>query len=342
MEADSLLRLGTGVSAFTIGGDWTMAATAAVATGTASANDSGVLEARVWGNAALADVEVAGNLLLLIQGNLTRTATTDTAYLQADSLQLRVLGDAGEASNAMIYSTNRFDARVDGLFRAVELDDLNLGRYGIRLDSAEGQELQVEVRGDGTIAKVLTEGGELVDNGSGTLVLRADAEDLEVRAVVRGATNANLEVRSVSGSLYLGSTIVTTGTGSLTVEALQGETIVIVDGTSLRAGTGGFSLTARDTVNVNRVFSDSTLEVESTAGYVGGIKFTSIPNLVITQGDALGVVRASTGASLLGESPIRQMRLILTDDEGNEYLNRLFGQVFYNNTASWLRGGTFP
>jgi len=296
----------------------------------------GHLTARVWGHAALAAVTVAGDFRLSVLGDLSRSATSEADRIVADRFALRVVGDAGTVDNAVLYETSRFDAKVDGLFRGVELDDLNLGRYGIRLDSGSDETLRVEVRGDGSVARVLTEGGELVDAGSGRLELVAPQEDLRVEAVVRGTGGATIAVVADAGGVLLARNVISEGTGRVEILAPEDRILFLSTPVTVKAGAGGSLLRAATNLNVSRVESAGSLLLESLTGYVGGIEPRSSPNLVMTDPTAVGEVRAVTGASLLGFSPVGYMRLVVSDVN----LDQNFG--FYQaNNFFWLRGGSF-
>ena len=326
------LTLGRGTSTLLLAGNWTMSAGSSVQT----APLDGHLTARIWGNAALAAVTVAGDFRLNVLGDLTRSATSEVDRIVAERFALRVVGDAGTVDNAVLYETARFDAKVDGLFRGVELDDLNLGRFGIRLDSGSEETLRVEVRGDGTVARVLTEGGELVDAGSGRLELVAPQEDLRVEAVVRGTAGATIAVVSTTGGVLLAENVLSEGTGRVEILAPEDRIRFLSTPVTVKAGTGGTLLRSGGELRVSQVESAGSLLVESLTGYVGGIEIRRTPNLVMTDPTTVGEVRAVTGASLLGYSPVGFMRLVVSDAN----LDRNFG-FYQDNNFFWLRGGSF-
>jgi hypothetical protein len=275
---NSGLTATTGTAALTTSGATTLNAGSPLSGGTAVTIAAG-------GNLALAQVTTPGTLDIQTSGNLT--TTSGSAELQANHLRLVTGGSVGTAGSPILTRTNVIDVRAGGSLNLREQNPLTAGRSGLDLNSAAGDQVVLNANG-GTLG---SNGGAIVDRGSGTLVVQAPG-DLTLNTSIT-STSGNITVNAgrlldgtgdegsllnaANGTLTLnlqnggGSTgnadldftaaavTATTATGDLVLHS-TGATTVVGSGLSIGSGNGTLSLEA----------GNGTLQVNAAVRHQGG------------------------------------------------------------------------
>jgi len=193
---------------------------------------------------------------------------------------------------------------VNGVLHALERDDLNLGRYGIRLATGADETSRLAIEGDSTTAEIRSVGGSLVDEGAGRLEVVAASEDLLVSTPLRNSAGGTLVVSSSTANVTLAAEVTSeVDTGRVEVRAPLGTIDFSSASLRITGGTEGVLLFAGQSILVGRVESAGVLEVESTGSRVDGWEFPfNGANLISTSSVLDASVVAHTGADLTGSA----------------------------------------
>ncbi len=193
------------------------------------------------------EIVAAGTIVSSLPGN-------SAGALEAGHLRLHAGGTIGTAAAPVFFDAERVDVDAGGMAYVRSLGEMVLGRFGMAATTAPGQELVIWIEG----GKIRSEGGQLVDKGNGTLVLRSENEfgldavvrsenghiRIEARKIVSESTAADGRVEAPNGSVrfeaeegiggaganeavhfHAPQVSATTGSGPLHLNSLSGTTV---------------------------------------------------------------------------------------------------------------------
>ncbi|MDQ8195166.1 hypothetical protein QEH59_12070 [Coraliomargarita sp. SDUM461004] len=113
--------------------------------------------------------------LISIRGNANVMAAgvgTDQHLLTADTVQLLAGGNLGATGRSIVTDATTLDAQASGTANLVELNDLEIGRYGLRLKDAVDGDSFVLLLDQGTASSLSSVNGEV--NVDGNFILRSN------------------------------------------------------------------------------------------------------------------------------------------------------------------------
>ena len=165
---------------------------------------------------SMAKTEALGRVQLIAAGSVLSNANGDASRaVMGSEIRIRAGGSIGEAGSPLIVDSELLDLEGQEGLNLRSLSGLSLGVYGLKVETQVGETLRIEVDG----GALSSNGGTIVDQGSGTFVLET-----------AGTLEINTLVRSVAGSIRIVAERIThNGSASAVIEAPQGSIELVAE-----------------------------------------------------------------------------------------------------------------
>jgi hypothetical protein len=249
----------------------------------------GNIKLRVGGNVSL-PVVIAGGLIS-VRGSSHIFAAgigNENHLLSAETIQLLAGASLGATEQPIVTLTSQLDAQASGTADVVELDDLKVGRFGLRLKDAGSEDTFVLLLDNATAASLSSVNGAV--NVDGNFILQSSGLVTLQTRLINTDGNIFLDVGGIQFALEGAETVFVAGNGLLNIEVGA-------------AGIGeGLSLTAAQLTALVASGNFTALINGSTEVTADGIVLTDTTgsvNLTVENGNL------TLGGAVIGQGGIR-------------------------------------
>ncbi|MCC5833380.1 MAG: hypothetical protein JJU20_01490, partial [Opitutales bacterium] len=209
---------------------------------------NGRIHLRSGADMSLAKVSTNGLLNIQSGGNITTSAAGESDRgLTAGSLRIFAAGSVGTPSASIHADVGRIDVEAGQNLHFSQGAGMELGRYGLKVDTAVGEEFRIIVGG----GELSSAGGAIIDHGEGTFVL-ASTQEIIITTVVR----------SENGSIRIEAERILSGVAAEQgrIEALSGRvTLIAQDGIGSISGGAVYI----DAAELSAITTNGTINIES-------------------------------------------------------------------------------
>jgi len=249
----------------------------------------GNIKLRVGGDVSL-PVVIAGGLIS-VRGSSHISAAgigNENHLLSAETIQLLAGASLGATEQPIVTLTSQLDAQASGTADVVELDDLKVGRFGLRLKDAGSEDTFVLLLDNATAASLSSVNGAV--NVDGNFILQSSGLVTLQTRLINTDGNIFLDVGGIQFALEGAETVFVAGNGLLNIEVGA-------------AGIGeGLSLTAAQLTALVASGNFTALINGSTEVTADGIVLTDTTgsvNLTVENGNL------TLGGAVIGQGGIR-------------------------------------
>jgi hypothetical protein len=177
----------------------------------------GDIKMTVGGELSLPVVFADGVISIRGNNNVVAAGIGTAAHLlTAESIQLLAGANLGTSGQPIVTQTVRLDAQASGTAEVVELNDLEIGRYGLRLQDAETGDTFVLRLNDDTASSLSSVNG--VVNVDGNFVVRSEGEVTLQTRLINDNGDILLEVGGLQFALVGAEPVFTVGNGLLDLD----------------------------------------------------------------------------------------------------------------------------
>lgn len=177
----------------------------------------GEIKMTVGGDLSLPVLEAAGLIAIRAQGNISAAGIGAANHLlTADAIRLQSGGYLGTTGQAIVTQTTRLDAQASGSAEVVERDDLEVGRYGLRLTNPASGDSFVLILDDATAASLSSATGEVEVDGD--FILRSDGTVTLQTRLINAEGNLFLEIGGLRFALAGAEPVLVAANGHLDLD----------------------------------------------------------------------------------------------------------------------------
>jgi hypothetical protein len=177
----------------------------------------GDIKMTVGGELSLPVVFADGVISIRGNNNVVAAGIGTAAHLlTAESIQLLAGANLGTSGQPIVTQTVRLDAQASGTAEVVELNDLEIGRYGLRLQDAETGDTFVLRLNDDTASSLSSVNG--VVNVDGNFVVRSEGEVTLQTRLINNNGDILLEVGGLQFALVGAEPVFIVGNGLLDLD----------------------------------------------------------------------------------------------------------------------------
>lgn len=249
----------------------------------------GEIKMTVGGDLSLPVLEAGGLVAIRAHGNISAAGLgTADHLLSADAIRLLAGGNLGAAGQAIITQTTRLDAEASGSAEVVELDDLEVGRYGLRLTNPVSGDAFVLLLDDPAASSLSSATGEVQVDGD--FILRSNGTVTLQTRLINAEGNLFLEIGGLQFALAGAEPVLVAANGLL----------------DLDVGAAGLG----EGLSLNAAQLTALIESGNFAALVEGDTEVTSDGVVLT--DATGAVTLSVnngsltlGGAMIGEGGIQ-------------------------------------